>query len=43
MYGYDYMIENVILQNGYIISRLSDHNEKVALAIPGHRKYTMKI
>ena len=43
IYGYDDMIERVILQNGvYIMSWLSDHNERDSLAIPGHREYDVK-
>ena len=44
IYGYDDMIERVILQNGVqIMSWLSDHNERDSLAIPGHREYDVKI
>ena len=38
------MIERVILQNGvYIMSWLSDHNERDSFAIPGHREYDVKV
>ena len=44
IYGYEDMIERVILQNGvYIRSWLSDHNEKEGHTIPGQRKYARKI
>ena len=44
IYGYDDMIERVILQNGvWIMSRLSDRNKKGVFEFPGHRKYAVKM
>ena len=43
IYGYEDMIERVILQNGvYITSRLSDHTENRRFHRPVHKEYAIK-